>query len=137
KHGANRLSEQLARDGINANAIHGNKSQGQRVRALEDFKAGRTPILVATEVAARGLDIDGLPHVVNYELPTVAEDYIHRIGRTGRAGLEGDAISLVCVDEADLLADIEQLLRKPIARELVPGFEPDRRLRAEPIREIR
>src|SRR5437763_1791566 len=99
KHGANRLAEQLVRDGINANAIHGNKSQGQRVRALDDFKAGRVPILVATEIAARGLDIDGLPHVVNFELPMVAEDYVHRIGRTGRAGLNGDAVSLVCVDE--------------------------------------
>jgi ATP-dependent RNA helicase RhlE len=137
KHGANRLAEQLDDDGIDATAIHGNKSQGQRIRALDDFKEGRAEILVATEVAARGLDIDGLPHVVNYELPTVPEDYIHRIGRTGRAGLEGDAISLVCVDEADLLADIENLLRRSIPRELVPGFEPDRSLRAEPIREIR
>ena len=137
KHGASRLAEQLDDDGIDATAIHGNKSQGQRIRALDDFKEGRAMILVATEVAARGLDIDGLPHVVNFELPTVAEDYIHRIGRTGRAGLEGDAISLVCVDEADLLADIERLLRKPIPRELVPGYEPDRRLRAEPIREVR
>jgi ATP-dependent RNA helicase RhlE len=137
KHGANRLAEQLYDDGIEATAIHGNKSQGQRIKALDDFKEGRADILVATEVAARGLDIDGLPHVVNYELPTVPEDYIHRIGRTGRAGLEGDAISLVCVDEADLLADIENLLRRAIPRELVEGFEPDRRLRAEPIREVR
>jgi len=137
KHGANRLAEQLDDDGIDATAIHGNKSQSQRIRALDDFKEGRVEVLVATEVAARGLDIDGLPHVVNFELPTVAEDYIHRIGRTGRAGLDGDAISLVCVDEADLLADIESLLRMPIPREIVPGFEPDRRLRAEPIREIR
>ena len=137
KHGANRLAEQLDDDGIDAVAIHGNKCQGQRIRALDDFKEGRAEVLVATEVAARGLDIDGLPHVVNFELPTVPEDYVHRIGRTGRAGMEGDAISLVCVDEADLLADIERLLRQPIPRELVPGFEPDRRLRAEPIREIR
>src|SRR6266550_2540593 len=136
KHGANRLAEQLAYDGIDAVAIHGNKSQGQRIRALDDFKEGRAAILVATEVAARGLDIDGLPHVVNFELPTVPEDYVHRIGRTGRAGLEGDAISLVCIDEADLLADIERLLRGPIPWETVPGFEPDRRLRAEPIREL-
>jgi ATP-dependent RNA helicase RhlE len=136
KHGANRLAEQLAFDGIDAVAIHGNKSQGQRIRALDDFKEGRAAILVATEVAARGLDIDGLPHVVNYELPTVPEDYVHRIGRTGRAGLEGDAISLVCIDEADLLGDIERLLRGPIAWETVPGFEPDRRLRAEPIPEL-
>src|SRR5215210_568020 len=103
KHGANRLAQQLGRDGIAAAAIHGNKSQGQRVRALEDFKTGRVPILVATEIAARGLDIEELPHVVNFELPLVAEDYVHRIGRTGRAGLEGDAVSLVCVDEAGLL----------------------------------
>jgi len=136
KHGANRLAEQLAYDGIDAVAIHGNKSQGQRIRALDDFKEGRAAILVATEVAARGLDIDGLPHVVNFELPTVPEDYVHRIGRTGRAGLEGDAISLVCIDEADLLGDIERLLRGPIPWETVAGFEPDRRLRAEPIPEL-
>jgi ATP-dependent RNA helicase RhlE len=116
KHGANRLAEQLGHDGILAAAIHGNKSQSQRVRALEDFKAGRVAILVATEVASRGLDIDGLPHVVNFELPTVAQDYVHRIGRTGRAGMEGDAVSLVCIDENLLLADIETLLRQPIRR---------------------
>jgi ATP-dependent RNA helicase RhlE len=137
KHGANRLVEQLLMDGIDATAIHGNKSQGQRVRALDEFKDGTASILVATEVAARGLDIDGLPHVVNYELPTTPQDYVHRIGRTARAGLEGDAVSLVCIDEADLLADIESLLRKPIPWEYVPGFEPDRSIRAEPIREIR
>jgi ATP-dependent RNA helicase RhlE len=136
KHGANRLAEQLDNDGIDAVAIHGNKSQGQRIRALDDFKEGRAAILVATEVAARGLDIDGLPHVVNFELPTVPEDYVHRIGRTGRAGMTGDAVSLVCIDEADLLAEIERLLRGPIPWETVPGFEPDRRLRAEPIREL-
>jgi ATP-dependent RNA helicase RhlE len=136
KHGANRLAEQLAYDGIDAVAIHGNKSQGQRIRALDDFKEGRAAILVATEVAARGLDIDGLPHVVNYELPTVPEDYIHRIGRTGRAGMTGDAVSLVCIDERDLLEDIERLLRGPIPWETVAGFEPDRRLRAEAIPEL-
>jgi len=134
KHGANRLATQLLRDGIAAAAIHGNKSQGQRVRALDDFKAGRVAILVATEIAARGLDIDSLPHVVNFELPMVAADYVHRIGRTGRAGLEGDAVSLVCLDEAGLLRDIEALLRRPIPRETVPGFEVDRSIRAEPIR---
>ena len=133
KHGANRLAEQLARDGIAATAIHGNKSQGQRVKALNDFKAGRASILVATEVASRGLDIDALPHVVNYELPMVAEDYVHRIGRTGRAGSTGDAISLVCVDEAPLLRDIERLLAKPIPTEVIAGFEPDRSIRPEPI----
>jgi ATP-dependent RNA helicase RhlE len=135
KHGANRLAEQLARDGIAAAAIHGNKSQGQRVRALEDFKAGRAAILVATEVASRGLDIDALPHVVNFELPMVAEDYVHRIGRTGRAGTTGDAISLVCVDEWPLLGEIQALLRKPIPTETIAGFEPDRSIRPEPIRQ--
>ena len=135
KHGANRLAEQLARDGIKATAIHGNKSQGQRVRALDDFKAGRADILVATEVASRGLDIEELPHVVNFELPMVAEDYVHRIGRTGRAGATGDAISLVCVDETPLLRDIERLLGRPIPSEVIAGFEPDRSIRPEPIRQ--
>jgi ATP-dependent RNA helicase RhlE len=135
KHGANRLAEQLNRDGIRAAAIHGNKSQGQRVRALDDFKAGRADILVATEVASRGLDIEDLPHVVNYELPMVPEDYVHRIGRTGRAGATGDAISLVCIDETPLLREIERLLGRPIPTEVVPGFEPDRATRPEPIRQ--
>jgi len=134
KHGANRLAMQLAKDGISAAAIHGNKSQSQRVRALDDFKAARVAILVATDIAARGLDIDGLPHVVNFELPMVAEDYIHRIGRTGRAGAGGDAVSLVCVDETPLLRAIEALLRRPIPTEVVPGFAPDARIRAEPVR---
>ncbi|MDQ6795851.1 MAG: DEAD/DEAH box helicase, partial [Chloroflexota bacterium] len=135
KHGANRLAEQLARDGIRATAIHGNKSQSQRVRALDDFKAGRAAILVATEVASRGLDIDGLPHVVNFELPMVAQDYVHRIGRTGRAGMQGDAVSLVCVDETQLLRDIEGLLRHPIPREVVAGFDVDRSIRPQAIRQ--
>ena len=134
KHGANRLAEQLGKDGINAAAIHGNKSQGQRVRALGDFKAGRVKILVATDIAARGLDIEQLPHVVNYELPMVPEDYVHRIGRTGRAGTDGEAISLVCVDERPLLQDIQALLRRPIPTETVDGFEPNRNVRPEPIR---
>jgi ATP-dependent RNA helicase RhlE len=134
KHGANHLAEQLQRDGIAATAIHGNKSQGQRVKALNDFKAGRASILVATEVASRGLDIEDLPHVVNFELPMVAEDYVHRIGRTGRAGATGDAISLVCVDEHGLLREIEALLRQRIPTEVVDGFEPDRSIRPEPIR---
>jgi ATP-dependent RNA helicase RhlE len=137
KYGASRLAEQLEHDGISAGAIHGNKTQGQRIRALDDFKEGRIDILVATEVAARGLDIDGLPHVVNFELPTQTQDYVHRIGRTGRAGLEGDAVSLVCIDELELLHDIERLLRIPIPREFVAGFEPDQGIRAEPIREVR
>ncbi len=135
KHGANRLAEQLARDGIAATAIHGNKSQGQRVRALDDFKAGRASILVATEVASRGLDIEELPHVVNFELPMVAEDYVHRIGRTGRAGSTGDAISLVCVDEWPLLREIEALLGHRVPTEVIAGFEPDRTIRPEPIRQ--
>jgi ATP-dependent RNA helicase RhlE len=133
KHGANRLAEQLERDGIAAIAIHGNKSQGQRVRALADFKSGRTPILVATEIAARGLDIDALPHVVNYEQPMVAEDYVHRIGRTGRAGSPGHAVSLVCIDEHRLLRDIESVLGRPVPQVIVPGFEPDKAVRPEPI----
>jgi ATP-dependent RNA helicase RhlE len=134
KHGANKLAEQLWQDGIATAAIHGNKSQPQRTRALADFKAGRVTLLIATEVAARGLDIELLPHVVNYELPMVPSDYLHRIGRTGRAGVEGDAISLVCVDEMPLLRDIERLLKAPIPTQVVPGFEPDRSIRAEPIR---
>jgi ATP-dependent RNA helicase RhlE len=134
KHGANKLAEQLWKDGIATAAIHGNKSQPQRVKALNDFKAGRVTLLIATEVAARGLDIEQLPHVVNYELPMVPADYVHRIGRTGRAGLDGDAISLVCVDERPLLREIERLLPAPIPTEVVPGFEPDPALRPEPIK---
>ncbi|MEO5964871.1 MAG: DEAD/DEAH box helicase [Candidatus Limnocylindrales bacterium] len=134
KHGANRLAEQLAKDGIRAAAIHGNKSQNQRVKALEDFKAGRVDLLVATDVAARGIDIEQLPHVINFEMPMVPEDYVHRIGRTGRAGTGGQAISLVCVDERPLLQDIQQLLRRAIPTETIAGFEPDRSIRAEPIR---
>ncbi|MCX6549276.1 MAG: DEAD/DEAH box helicase [Geothrix sp.] len=133
KHGANRLSEQLDRDGIDSMAIHGNKSQPQRIKALEDFKKGSIRVLVATDIAARGLDIDMLPHVVNYELPQVPEDYIHRIGRTGRAGTEGEALSLVCVDEQRLLRDIEKLLRKDLPKEVVAGFAPDPSIPAEPI----
>jgi ATP-dependent RNA helicase RhlE len=133
KHGANRLALQLTQDGITATAIHGNKSQPQRVRALADFKAGRFTVLVATEVAARGLDIEALPHVVNFELPMVPEDYVHRIGRTGRAGVDGDAVSLVCVDELKLLNDIERVLGRGIPRETIAGFEPDPRIRPEPI----
>ena len=134
KHGANRLAENLGKDGIKAAAIHGNKSQNQRVKALDDFKAGRVDILVATDVAARGLDIEQLPHVINYELPMVPEDYVHRIGRTGRAGIDGQAISLVCVDEKPLLQEIQQLLRHAIPQETIAGFEPDRSIRPEPIR---
>ena len=133
KHGANRLAEQLARDGIRAAAIHGNKSQPQRVRALDDLKRGRVAVLVATDIAARGLDIDALPHVINFELPMVAADYVHRIGRTGRAGVDGDAISLVCVDERPLLAEIEKLLGHRIESEMITGFEPDRNIRPQAI----
>jgi ATP-dependent RNA helicase RhlE len=136
KYGTQRLADQLARDGINATAIHGDRTQGQRVRALDDFKDGAVDILVATEVAARGLDIDGLPHVVNFELPTVPEDYIHRIGRTGRAGMEGDAVSLVCLEEIPLLDDIERLLQHAIPREFIPGFEPDSRVNPATLRAI-
>ena len=111
----------------------GNKSQPQRIRALQDFKDGKVRVLVATDIAARGLDIDHLPHVVNFELPQVPEDYIHRIGRTGRAGVEGQALSLVCVDESRLLRDIEKLLKLDIPKVVIPGYAPDPAIRAEPI----
>ncbi|CAN5872017.1 DEAD/DEAH box helicase [soil metagenome] len=124
KHGANRLAKKLVQDGINATAIHGNKSQGARTRALAGFKDGSVRVLVATDIAARGLDIEELPQVVNFELPNVPEDYVHRIGRTGRAGLEGRAMSLVSEDEAKQLFDIERLLKQTLPRELVAGFEP-------------
>jgi ATP-dependent RNA helicase RhlE len=133
KHGANRLAEKLDRSGISADAIHGNKSQSARSRALSLFRSGRVRALVATEVAARGLDIDGLPHVVNFELPLVAEDYVHRIGRTARAGARGEAHSLVCIDEHGLLRDIERLLQRSIPVRDYPGFEPDPRIASEPI----
>ena len=133
KHGANRLANQLTDDGLNAAAIHGNKSQGARTKALRDFKAGQVRVLVATDIAARGLDIDKLPHVVNYELPFVPEDYLHRIGRTARAGQKGHAVSLVCVDEHRLLFDIERLLKTKIEQQIIPGYEPDSRIKAEPI----
>ena len=133
KHGANRLAEQLDKDGISAMAIHGNKSQGARTRALSEFKDGKLQVLVATDIAARGIDISELPHVVNYELPNVPEDYVHRICRTGRAGSTGEAISLVCVDEHKFLADIEHLIKRKLPRESVPGFEPDPNARPQPI----
>lgn len=125
KHGANKLTKQLDAAGITAAAIHGNKSQGARTRALADFKAGEIRILVATDIAARGLDIEQLPQVVNFDLPNVAEDYVHRIGRTGRAGATGQAISLVSADEVDLLSDIERLTQKLLERREIDGFEPD------------
>lgn len=133
KHGANKLAEQLGKDGITAAAIHGNKSQGARTKALADFKAGKVRVLVATDIAARGIDIDQLPHVVNFELPNVAEDYVHRIGRTGRAGNEGEAMSLVCVDELKLLKDIERLIKRDIPKDVIDGYEPDPTIKAEPI----
>ena len=133
KHGANHLAEQLNKDGITAAAIHGNKSQGARTRALADFKSGQIRVLVATDIAARGLDIEELPHVVNYELPNVPEDYVHRIGRTGRAAATGEALSLVCVDELKLLRDIERLLKREIPRMAIDGYEPDPSIKAEPI----
>jgi len=114
-------------------AIHGNKSQTARTKALADFKAGELQVLVATDIAARGIDIDQLPHVVNFELPNVPEDYVHRIGRTGRAGATGEAVSLVCVDEDIFLRDIERLTKYTIPRQVVSGFEPDPSERAEPI----
>ncbi len=133
KHGANRLAGQLESDGLSAAAIHGNKSQGARTRALAGFKAGTVRVLVATDIAARGLDIDQLPHVVNFELPNVPEDYVHRIGRTGRAGNQGEALSLVCIDEHKLLRDIERLLGRKLPSVVLPGYEPDPRIAAEPI----
>ena len=133
KHGANRLAEYLDKNGLPSAAIHGNKSQNARTKALADFKAGSVRILVATDIAARGLDIDQLPHVVNFELPNVEEDYVHRIGRTGRAAATGEALSLVCVDEHKLLHDIERLLKKEIPRIALAGYEPDPSIKAEPI----
>ena len=124
KHGANKLSQQLEQNGIRSVAIHGNKSQNARTRALADFKQGRVQALVATDIAARGLDIEQLPQVVNFDLPNVAEDYVHRIGRTGRAGAAGQAYSLVSADEADYLYDIERLICKTLPREEIEGFEP-------------
>jgi len=125
KHGANKLTKQLISADINAAAIHGNKSQGARTKALAQFKIGEIRVLVATDIAARGIDITELPHVVNYDLPQVPQDYVHRIGRTGRAGLSGDAVSLVSADEFKLLRDIERLIGKSIERTQIPGFEPD------------
>ncbi|MFD2365884.1 DEAD/DEAH box helicase [Pseudoduganella sp. GCM10020061] len=133
KHGANKLVEQLGKDGIGALAIHGNKSQAARTRALAEFKDGTLTVLVATDIAARGIDIDQLPHVVNYDLPNVPEDYVHRIGRTGRAGATGEAVSLVCVDEHQMLKDIEKLIKQTLPRQVIPGFEPDPTAKPQPI----
>jgi ATP-dependent RNA helicase RhlE len=124
KHGANRLAEQLTRSGIEADAIHGNKSQNARNRALKRFKDNELRVLVATDIAARGIDIEALPHVVNYDLPHVAEDYVHRIGRTGRAGAEGEAVSLVSHDDRPLMAAVERLMNRTVESRVVEGFEP-------------
>ena len=125
KHGANKLTRDLAKTGVRAAAIHGNKSQAQRTKALEDFKRGKVEILVATDIASRGIDISELPMVINFDLPHVPEDYVHRIGRTGRAGTTGNAISLVCADESKQLRDIERVIKKPLERVEIEGFEPD------------
>jgi ATP-dependent RNA helicase RhlE len=124
KHGANRLAQQLSRDGVHADAIHGNKSQNARERALEQFKEGQVRVLVATDIAARGLDIEALPHVVNYDLPHVAEDYVHRIGRTGRAGIEGEAVTLVSHEDRPLMAAIERLINRKVESRVIEGFQP-------------
>ncbi|HEY3697805.1 MAG TPA: DEAD/DEAH box helicase [Spongiibacteraceae bacterium] len=133
KHGANKLAQQLERDGITSAAIHGNKSQGARTRALADFKQGEVRVLVATDIAARGLDIEQLPHVVNYELPNVPEDYVHRIGRTGRAGASGEAISLVSPEERKLQLDIERVLKRKLDIQPVPYFEPGAKKPMQPL----
>ena len=135
KHGANKLMGQLEKDGISAAAIHGNKSQNARTKALADFKSGEIRVLVATDIAARGIDIDQLPHVVNFELPNIAEDYVHRIGRTGRAGNGGEAISLVCVDEHEYLKGIEKLIKQEIPKHTIKEFTPDPFIKAEPIQQ--
>lgn len=136
KYGANHLADQLTKDGIKASAIHGNKSQGARTKALADFKSGQIRALVATDIAARGLDIELLPYVVNYELPQVAEDYVHRIGRTGRAQNQGQAISLVCIDELPQLKAIEKLIKIQIPELTTKGFEVDPKIKAEPTKKI-
>jgi ATP-dependent RNA helicase RhlE len=133
KLAASRLASWLDRHGVAATAIHSDRAQSDRTKALEAFKAGELRVLVATDVAARGLDIEDLPHVVNFELPWNPEDYVHRIGRTGRAGATGDAISLVCIDEADLLRGVQRLLQRAIEWEVAPGFEPMQR-DAQPLR---
>ncbi|AUS04446.1 DEAD/DEAH box helicase [Pseudotamlana carrageenivorans] len=134
KHGANKLCEKMDKAGITAAAIHGNKSQGARTKALSGFKSGRVRVLVATDIAARGLDIPLLPHVINFELPNVSEDYVHRIGRTGRAGAKGEAISLVSADETTFLRDIEKLIELKLPVDIVEGFEPDPNASTVPVK---
>ncbi len=133
KHGANKLCEYLQKQNIPSSAIHGNKSQGARTKALANFKEKKIRVLVATDIAARGIDIDMLPHVVNFELPNVPEDYVHRIGRTGRAGRAGEAVSLVCVDENDFLRGIERLTSQKIKKVVIKGYEVDPTIQAEPV----
>ena len=134
KHGANKLCDKMGKAGITAAAIHGNKSQGARTKALSGFKSGRINVLVATDIAARGLDIPLLPHVINFELPNISEDYVHRIGRTGRAGAKGEALSLVSADETSYLRDIEKLVGMKIPKEIIEGFEPDPNASTAPIK---
>jgi len=134
KHGANRLCEKMTKSGVSAAAIHGNKSQGARTKALAGFKSGAVRVLVATDIAARGLDIPLLPHVINFELPNISEDYVHRIGRTGRAGANGQALSLVSADETTFLQGIEKLIGEKIEVEILEGFEPDPNASTEPIK---
>ena len=135
KHGANRLCEKMVKSGISAAAIHGNKSQGARTKALAGFKKSTVRVLVATDIAARGLDIPLLPHVINFELPNISEDYVHRIGRTGRAGASGEALSLVSADETEFLRDIQKLVGIKIPVEIVEGFEPDPNASTKPIKQ--
>ncbi len=133
KHGADALARSLEKAGIKSAALHGNKSQGARTRALTEFKDGKLVALVATDIAARGIDIDSLPYVINYEIPNIAEDYVHRIGRTGRAGMEGEAISLVSHDERAFMRDIEKLIKRTLEREIIPGFEPSAHAAPRPV----
>lgn len=135
KHGANKLCEKMGKAGVTAAAIHGNKSQGARTKALAGFKTGKVRVLVATDIAARGLDIPLLPHVINFELPNIPEDYVHRIGRTGRAGASGEALSLVSADETTFLRDIEKLIEMKLPVEIVEGFEPDPNASTAPIKQ--
>ena len=135
KHGANKLCEKMVKAGITAAAIHGNKSQGARTKALAGFKSGRVRVLVATDIAARGLDIPLLPHVINFELPNIPEDYVHRIGRTGRAGASGEALSLVSADETSFLRDIEKLIEMKLPVQIIEGFEPDPNASTAPIKQ--
>jgi ATP-dependent RNA helicase RhlE len=134
KRGADRLADQLMKSGIESDAIHGNKSQNLRTRSLARFKNGSLRVLVATDIASRGIDIDTLPHVVNYDMPHVAEDYVHRIGRTGRAGASGEAVSLIGADDRSLLSAVERLINKRVEQKVIAGFEPTHSTRSAPPR---